>query len=235
MATEEDFNNPENEINSDYRPGCWQAELYMRGLETLARGGRPDSHQQELLNLFDIIYNMVDNQFKSDIDNPNSLTYFLDYIEPIGKFADISIDTVGEKIYAYQKEKINRLYDKTVPDIVLVNIDDPINSVVTIKKCQDIGQAFAGVTSQVYNNLQVGTIGYTAKEIARNLLYQYTNYAETISITSLPIYYLDANHRISVYDRASGIKGDYIVNSISLPLVPGNPMSISASKAYVRL
>ena len=64
------------------------------------------------------------------------------------------------------------------------------------------------------------------------LLYQYTSYNESISIQSIPIYYLDVNRRITVNDKVSGISGDYIVNSISLPLNGQQTMSISASRAY---
>ena len=77
--------------------------------------------------------------------------------------------------------------------------------------------------------------GYTALETFRDLLYQNTSFAETISISSIPIYYLDVNRRITVNDKVSGISGDYIVNSISLPLNGQQTMSISASRAYERI
>jgi hypothetical protein len=69
----------------------------------------------------------------------------------------------------------------------------------------------------------------------RDLLYQHTNYNESISIQSIPIYYLDVNNRISVYDKKSGIYGDYIIKSISLPLNAEGTMSISAIKALDRI
>ena len=56
--------------------------------------------------------------------------------------------------------------------------------------------------------------------------------ASTISITSLPIYYLQPNTLIYVEDKESGIKGDYILNSFSLPLTYNGTMSISATKVY---
>lgn len=77
--------------------------------------------------------------------------------------------------------------------------------------------------------------GYTALETFRDLLYQNTSFAETISISSIPIYYLDVNRRITINDKVSGISGDYIVNSISLPLNGQQTMSISASRAYERI
>ena len=104
-----------------------------------------------------------------------------------------------------------------------------------IGRCEKEGQPYVNVTQNVYNYLSIGTSGYTAHENARELLYQYTGYNETISITSIPIYYLDTNNRISVYDKASNIYGDYIITSISLPLDGKNTMSISATRALERL
>ena len=49
------------------------------------------------------------------------------------------------------------------------------------------------------------------------------------------MYFLDANTRISVYDKASNIYGDYIIKSISLPLAANGTMTISASRAFERI
>lgn len=104
-----------------------------------------------------------------------------------------------------------------------------------ITKCESCGQAYSRVDSNIYNSISLGTAGYSAQEVARDLLYQYTDYSSAISITSIPIYYLDANNRITVYDRASGIYGDYVVKTISVPLDAKNTMSISATKALERV
>ena len=66
-------------------------------------------------------------------------------------------------------------------------------------------------------------------------LYQYTNYNEQISLTTLPIYYLEPNVRITVRDNESNIFGDYIVKSISLPLDIDGTMSLSCTRALERI
>ena len=66
-------------------------------------------------------------------------------------------------------------------------------------------------------------------------LYQYTNYNEQISLTTLPIYYLEPNVRITVRDNQSGIYGDYMVKSISLPLDINGTMSLSCTRALERI
>ena len=103
-------------------------------------------------------------------------------------------------------------------------------------KCDEQGQPHSIIDSGLYENyVTLGVLGYSAQEVARNLLYQYTNYNETITFSSLPIYHLDVGRRITIRDIKSGISGDYIINSISLPLSPTSTMNISASRALNRI
>ena len=110
-----------------------------------------------------------------------------------------------------------------------------ISKASIINKCDEVGQVYSFVVQNVYNNVAIGTVGYTAQETMRELLYQNTDYNTSISITSIPIYYLDVNSRITVNDKVSGISGDYIVNSINLPLDAKGTMTISASQIIDRI
>ena len=220
-----------------YEPQDQRAELYIQGLEAQMRQDRPDVYQQELLDLFDSIYNFKDRSFKTDmVKNPNALKYFIDYLEPSQELFDCSVDAVGQKIYSYQKDSIRKLYNMDVPNIILIDMGSSIvDQEKIIDRCELEGQPFSNVDSSIYANIQIGTIGYTAQEVSRELLYQYTNYAESITIQSIPIYYLEPNTRITVYDRKSNIYGDYIIKNISLPLDAGGAMSISATRALERI
>ena len=179
---------------------------------------------------------MRKQEYKVDIVNhPNDLKYWLDYINPAALF-DMSINTIGTKMYTYQKDKLKKMYNTDVPNTVIINAAATAqNQASIIQKCEETGQPYSRVSENVYNNIAIGTAGYTAQETARELLYQYTSYIEAISITSIPIYYLDVNARITVQDRASGIFGDYVVNSINLPLDARSNMTISASRALTRV
>lgn len=220
-----------------YEPQDQRAELYIQGLEAQMRQDRPDVYQQELLDLFDSIYNFKEYSFKTDmVKNPNALKYFIDYLEPSQELFDCSVDAVGQKIYSYQKDSIRKLYNMDVPNIILIDMGSSIvDQEKIIDRCELEGQPFSNVDSSIYANIQIGTIGYTAQEVSRELLYQYTNYAESITIQSIPIYYLEPNTRITVYDRKSNIYGDYIIKNISLPLDAGGAMSISATRALERI
>ena len=74
----------------------------------------------------------------------------------------------------------------------------------------------------------------SAYEEVKQQLYSYTHYNEQISLTTLPIYYLEPNTRITVCNQESGINGDYLINSISLPLDTMGTMSLTCTKAVER-
>ena len=224
--------NPISYTTTDYR-----AEIYLQGLSKKKIQQRPDIYEQELLDLFDSIYDFREKKFKTDlIYYPNNLKYFIDYIEPNDKIEDCSVDVLGPKVYSYQYDKINKLYNVDIPDLILIDIKmDASSRASIVKKCRANSQPFANVNHTIYSNIAIGSSGYTAQETSRDLLYQYTNYNESISLQSVPIYYLDVNSRITVQDKQSGIFGDYIINSITLPLNAGNAMSITATRALERI
>ena len=236
------------------RANDWRAELYLQGLEKVHTGDRPDKYEQELLDFFDNIYEwgyynnpdaetFNDNdfnfigRFKTDLTStPNELDYFLDYLEPTDLLYGMSVDDIGSKIYSYQQDDIIKMYNDDVPDLILINnawsreYKDQVQ-----KECDRQGQPFSLVNNTIFNALADNVLGYTAQDTARGFLYQYTTYNESISIQSLPIYYLDVNQRITVEDNKSGIHGDYITKNISLPLVPDSTMSITAVTAINRI
>ena len=115
-----------------------------------------------------------------------------------------------------------------------MNMDDETRAKI-IERCEKEGQPYSNVTSEIYSKVAIGTKGYSAQEVARDILYQYTNYNESITIQSVPIYYIEPNCRITVYDQKSGIYGDYIIKTISLPLDARGTMNISAVRALTRI
>jgi hypothetical protein len=50
------------------------------------------------------------------------------------------------------------------------------------------------------------------------LINEHTYYTESINLTTIPIYYLEPNTRVSVVDDATGINGEYYLNKITIPL-----------------
>ena len=85
------------------------------------------------------------------------------------------------------------------------------------------------------NYLTMSSQGKSAKEVLDNIIYDSTYYQDTITLNAIPVYYLEPNTRIKVYDKATGIDGDYIINSLSYSISHDGMMSIKASKAEKRI
>ena len=58
---------------------------------------------------------------------------------------------------------------------------------------------------------------------------------ETITLSIIPIYTLEPNHRIGIRDNDSDINGEYIIESMNIPLSHKKTMSITASKATTEI
>lgn len=59
-----------------------------------------------------------------------------------------------------------------------------------------------------------------------------SNFAETISFSTVPIYLLEPNQKIKIYDKDTGIDGEYLITSISHGLTPDSVSNIQARKIY---
>ena len=81
----------------------------------------------------------------------------------------------------------------------------------------------------------VSTQGKSAKEAIDELLYQHSYCIETVTITSIPVYYLEPNTRIHVDDPESGICGDFIINTLSYNLGNGGTMTLSGKKVIEKI
>ena len=112
---------------------------------------------------------------------------------------------------------------------------DLISKEILINQLEEQGQKYIEIDSTIYEKMTIGTYSYTAQETAQELLYQHTNYNETIVLQAVPIYYLEPNTRISVYNKKAGIYGDYVIKNISLPIDAGGIMTINAIRARERI
>jgi hypothetical protein len=77
----------------------------------------------------------------------------------------------------------------------------------------------------------ISTQGKSAKDKLDELIYNHAYCIESATINSIPIYYLEPNIRIYLYDEDTGLRGDYIISKYTIPLSYNGIMSISATKA----
>ena len=214
----------------------WRTELYYQGIEAQPLGLNSNYYFTELVNEWPKLYDIVNNKFlDSVLKQPDSIEYFLDFIDTDAQIGEFCINNIGRRTYAVTDEKINCIFSKIPPDCVIIcgEIDEDFEA----KKNEAInrGQKFTNVKDDVYKNLVQGGNQNSAYAKVRELLYQYTSYCENISFQALPVYYLDVNTRVTVVDPKSNIFGDYFINRITLPLDCNGVMSVNATRALERI
>ena len=110
-----------------------------------------------------------------------------------------------------------------------------VDSAIQDQKEEMPGYTFIRLPTYMENMFSISAQGKSAFDKLDNWLYSFAYCTESISVSALPVYYLQPNTRIFVKDENSNIEGEYIVNRISLPLTYNGMMSISATKAVQRL
>lgn len=103
---------------------------------------------------------------------------------------------------------------------------EPLNfNVVERFNVENIGEKTTVISkSNIFNDGQ-------AQLEAEFILEERSNFAETITLTCVPLYDLDVNQKIRV-NAKNGIEGEFLIASISIPLDISSPMSITARKLY---
>ncbi len=105
----------------------------------------------------------------------------------------------------------------------------------TQNQLRELGLIPVQVSDAIYDSVITGGTFNSCYQHIRQIITDYTNYNETISVTALPIYHLEPNTRVSFNDPDSGIYGDYIINSLSFDLGNSGTMSINATKCIEKI
>ena len=212
----------------------WRTELYLSGTMTEIRATDSNPYYIELANEWPKIYDVENGEFYQDASQtPSDIDYFLDFIDSSAAISEFSISNVGRRTKAIVDDAINCLFEPEIPNYILLNnADENLNNLRA--ECERKGEDFIQLDENVYNMLTGGGSSNSAYNRVRELLYQHTNYNETASITMMPVYYLEPNIRITARDAESGISGDYMINSFSLPLDINGTMTLSCIKAIER-
>lgn len=225
----------------------WRTELYLQGVMAEPLGINSNYYYPELAAEWPKIYNLkaesytengetiYTGDFYQEVkDHPEELTYFLDFIDSNAEISKFSISNIGRRSLVESSDSFNCVFEPDVPDFVLIE-SGQADTAKKRQECEDKGQPYIQVSSNIYNMLSLGGSSNSCFVEIKNLLYNHTKYNESIQVQCLPIYQIEPNIRIGVQDTQSNIFGDYMINTISLPLAPNGTMSISATRALEKL
>ena len=212
----------------------WRTELYLSGVSSEPYGSDSNYYYTELLNEWPKLYDVHEGKFYDEVlKTPSDIDYYLDFIDSTAAVSEFSVSNIGRRTKVLNDDSINCIFEPEIPNLILLNVADP-NIAELREECEAQGQDYIQLEESIFDMITGGGNFNSAYNAVRELLYQYTSYNESITLNSIPIYYLEPNIRITVRDNDSGIYGDYMINTISLPLDIGSTMSISCTRALER-
>ena len=216
-------------------PKDWKTELYLQGAAAEPFGTHSNYYYTELLNEWPKLYDVEKGEWLQEpLNNQSGIDFYLDIIDSNAAIGQLSVSNIGRRTISIVDNNINCVFEAEVPDYVIIEAGQ-VDTNKKRRECEDRGQLYIQVDSSIFELLSVGGMMNSAYNKVRELLYQSTSYNETINIQSLPVYSLEPNTRVSVRDDNSDIKGDYMVNTISIPLDINGTMSVSATRALERI
>lgn len=183
-------------------------------------------------------FNKKTGKINAIIDAPETLTYYFDFMDANSSYGKYAISCIGDRAKAINDDKVNSIYYKETPEILLITDEEYQELIQNQGDYQDLigtGYTFIKLTPNMENYFHISAQGKSAWDELQNQLYQFTNFAESITITSVPIYYLEPNNRILVNNSELGINGEYIISKITVPLAYNGTTSITATKAIERI
>lgn len=174
---------------------------------------------------------------------------------------EMFFDTEGvfhwQKIPSGENEPVVVDFDQlrqqlVISDSINIDFENVKNNIIVYGRLLDngmqvIGRATDKVIDSPFNVDNIGEINYIvdderiynndlAGQRARYELYLHARLNDTISLEIVPIYWLnDVNVKIKYTNEKIGISGEYLIQSLEIPLGIDSNMVINASKVYQEL
>ena len=225
----------------------WRTELYLQGAVAEPLGVESNYYYTELSAEWPKLYDICQSSYEDNgetiytggfrpevLKHPSDIDYWLDFIDSNSSIGGLSVTNIGRRSHIVNSNDINCVFEPEIPDYVLIKKGQE-DTDEKRQECEARNQAYIQVDEAIYDMLAIGGIPNGAFTEIKNLLHEYTSYNESIQIQIIPIYHLEPNIRIGVYDKDSNIAGDYMINTISVPFAISGTMSISATRAMTKL
>lgn len=170
-------------------------------------------------------YNAGDNLYwnKNVYEHPELLNFWFDFMDPEenSELEQFNVKNIGLRTKTINDTNIKSIYFRETPSVIFVERQDKSQNIGGYKTIQIPDKAMFSISSQ----------GQSAKDKLDSLIYQHGYCCETATITAIPIYYLQPNIRVYIFDEKTKLNGDYIISKISIPLAYNGTMSLTATKA----
>lgn len=225
----------------------WRTELYLRGIENSKSTFTNNYYAAELNAEWPKIYDITKSKDGQEIFaftaipvysggykelNKSNYEYWIDFLSgDTGgnvNFSQYNVNNIGRRQKVVSDSNSNTIFPVEVPNVLIFSNNK--DNIEDINIAEKQGYKVAIVGDDIYQNLSVGGGQNAAFDKVKELLINHTQYAENINLSTIPIYYLEPNTRVSIFNNNLGIYGDYLIKTISLPLTPNGTANITATK-----
>ena len=178
------------------------------------------------MDLNNYYYDLDDNDDrkywnKTVYEYPEQLYFWFDFLDD-SELTNFNVKTVGARPKVINDTAVKSIYFRETPDVIFVTSEQGIgfNSAYKYIQVNDIEGMF-----------KISAQGKSAKDKLDELIYSHGYCVENVTINAIPIYYLQPNTRIYLFDEKTNLNGDYIISKITIPLTYNGTMQITATKA----
>lgn len=242
------FTEPESQFN-------WREELYRQALLAWGSSVEGSYYDEELIAEWRKLYDPYSKDFFDDwlvkvnsawrgynpdiLFAPDKINYWLDIVDINSSVGKYSVNRIGRRTNATNNSKIHEVFQQEIPDIVFIEntyneSDDARKKLAErIAYYISIGQRYALINPDQLRYLKtINSLG-SCYEDARAALYQGIVFNSSVSLTCIPMFYMDVNSVVVLNQVDLGIKGNYVINTISWQLGRTQTMNLSLQEAIV--
>lgn len=162
---------------------------------------------------------------------PNQLNFWIDFLDTTGDIGRFSVKAIGQRPKNVNDSDVTSIYYRKVPNLIFHSEELSEEE----KNAKKTAYSYIKTSPLLENCFSVSSQGKSAWDELETYLNENTYCKESVSITAIPIYYLEPNVRIGIKDEKSKVNGEYLLSKITIPLTFNGTMSLTATKAVSRI
>ena len=162
---------------------------------------------------------------KDVVNNPHLLNFWMDFYEGDDSLQQYAVSEIGQRSIVVNNSKIVSLFFKEVPNIILTSSTDERANLN-----HKAGYSYMNISPNEANLFTISGRGKSANEEMTELFNKHSYCSESVSVSLVPIYYLEPNTIIYINDKVNNIVGKYEVTKLTIPLTYNGMMSLTGTK-----
>lgn len=195
----------------------------MKSIETRIKS--LESEKEDFIKDYNANYYPEDHELaywhRGVYESPHTLNFWFDFLDMDGELNKYSCKAIGFRPKAVNDTNVKSIYFRETPMIIFAKDPNAIERKSGYRYFQ---------SPDIESMFSISTQGKSAKDAIDELLYQHSYAIESTTITSIPIYYLQLNTRVNIFDDRTGVNGNYIISKLTLPLTYNGTMNITATR-----